>query len=137
MTKIDEQTLKDAVARGIPRTGGYVPPSYMPPTDMDIDEDEESEDDEETLHPKRKSKINSAIDEYRKSYLFKIDVPARQLIYVSEEVHESLMDIVKVIGGKKATMGSYVENILRSHLSEHKELINRVHKSKYKSPVKW
>ncbi len=129
MTKIDEQTLKDAVARGIPHSGGYIPNPC-------IDNDEE-ENELETSPLKSKNRCGSAIDEYRKKYFLKVDVPARQLIYVSEDIHESLMDIVKVIGGKKATISSYVENILRSHLIENKELINRVHKSKYKSPVKW
>ncbi len=136
MTKIDEQTLKDAVARGIPSSGGYVPPPYSHSDDIEEDNDDDPTSNEPP--PQRsKGKGYSAIEDYRQRYFARVDVPTRQLIYVSEEVHESLMDIVKVIGGKKATMGSYVENILRLHLSDHKELLNRVHKSKYKSPVKW
>lgn len=126
MTKIDEQELKDAVARGIPSSGGY-----QPPTHNSLEEDYEGEQ-----TPKRKGR-NSAIEEYRKEYLQKTEVAGRQLIYVSEELHAGLIDIVKVIGGKHATLGGYVENILRSHLSEHKELINSVHKTRYKAPVQW
>lgn len=127
MTKIDEQELKDAVARGIPSSGGYQPPTYDSSQDSD-------EAEEQTT--KRKGR-NSAIEEYRKEYLQKTEVAGRQLIYVSEELHAGLIDIVKVIGGKHATLGGYVENILRSHLSEHKELINSVHKNRYKAPVQW
>lgn len=136
MTKIDEQTLKEAVARGIPSSGGYLPPPYTHHDNIE----EESDDDPANNEPsplKNRCKGSNSIEDYRKRYFTRLDIPTRQLIYVSEEVHESLMDIVKVIGGKRATMGSYVENILRSHLSDHKELLNRVHKSKYKSPVKW
>lgn len=127
MTKIDEQTLKEAVAKGIPTAGGYVPTTYTSPQD--------EEDNDESIQ-KRKGR-STAIEDYRKKYLCKTEVPGRQFIYVSEELHESLLDIVKVIGGKRATLGGYVENLLRDHLSEHKEMLNSVHKSKYKSPVKW
>ncbi len=136
MTKIDEQTLKDAVARGIPSSGGYAPKPYIHSGDIKEESDDELAHNEPSPQ-KNRGKEDSAIENYRKRYFARVDLPTRQLIYVSEEVHESLMDIVKVIGGKRATMGSYVENILRLHLSDHKELLNRVHKSKYKSPVKW
>ncbi len=125
MAKIDEQTLKDAVARGIPRSGGYTLP---PPSSS-----EDSEEDNVT----KRGKCDNSIDEYKTKYFAKTDHSARQLIYVSEEVHESLSNIVKGIGDKKATIGSYVENILRYHLSEHKEMLNGVHKRKYKSPIGW
>lgn len=136
MTKIDEQTLKEAVARGIPSSGGYVPSPNTHHDNIEEEYDDELANNEPSPQRSR-GKDGSAIENYRQRYFARVDVPTRQLIYVSEEVHESLMDIVKVIGGKKATMGSYVENILRLHLSDHKELLNRVHKSKYKSPVKW
>lgn len=131
MAKIDEQTLKDAVARGIPRTGGYVPPAYTSPEELDNDDNDSVES-----TSKRKGR-KGVIDDYRIKYLSKVDVPTRQLIYVSEELHESLTKIVQGIGGKRATLSSYVENILRNHLSEHKELLNSVHKTQYSVPIQW
>ena len=130
MAKIDEQTLKDAVARGIPRNGGYVPPTYPPPDEFDDD------DDKIESIPKRKGR-KGAIDDYRGKYLIKVDAPARQLIYVSEELHDALTKIVQGIGGKRATLSGYVENIMRGHLSEHKELLNSVHKTQYTPPIQW
>ena len=126
MAKIDEQTLKDAVARGIPRNGGYIPQAYTPPDELDNDDPT----------PKRKGR-KGAIDDYRGKYLIKVDAPARQLIYVSEELHDALTKIVQGIGGKRATLSGYVENIMRAHLSEHKELLNSVHKTQYTVPIQW
>ncbi len=130
MAKIDEQALKSAVARGIPRIGGYAPPEYTP-TEEFYDNDVDIEP-----APKRKGR-KGEIDSYRIKYLSKVDVPTRQLIYVSEELHEALTKIVQGVGGKRATLGSYVDNILRNHLSEHKELLNSVHKTRYSVPIQW
>lgn len=133
MTKIDEQTLKDAVARGIPRAGGYVPPKHDTP--LANDDDDYEEEIEEQLPKRRKG--NKAMNEYRDKYFVRSEQQGRQLIYVSEEIHESLSEVVKVVGGKRATLSSYVENILRTHLTENKELLNGDHKRRYKCPIGW
>ncbi len=119
MSKIEEQEMES------------VSPSQM---EYGTHNSYNEQEDEQT--PRRKGR-NSAIELYRDTYLQKTEIAGRQLIYVSEELHAGLVAIVKVIGGKHATLGGYVENILRSHLSEHKELLNSVHKNRYKAPVQW
>ncbi len=132
MAKIDEKTLQEAVARGIPRSGGYAPPPYTPPQEVE----ESVEEDYEEPKPRRRA-TNNAIDDYRDKYFARNEYPSRQLLYVSEELHESLTEVTKGVGGKRATLSSYVENILRSHLTKHKEMLNGVHKRKYKCPIGW
>lgn len=131
MAKIDEQTLKDAVARGIPKSGGYVPPAYTPPSTSEADNIIE-----EQQTPKSKGRTK-AIDEYCQTYMSRNEVQGRQLVGVSDEVHESLSRIVADIGGKRIPLSGYVENILRAHLSEHKELLNGDHKRRYKCLIGW
>jgi hypothetical protein len=41
------------------------------------------------------------------------------------------MMIVNLIGGRKATIGSYVENVLLQHLESHREEINRLFDEHY------
>jgi hypothetical protein len=45
------------------------------------------------------------------------------------------MLIVHIIGGRKATISSYVENILLQHLDSHREEIGRLFDEHYISPV--
>lgn len=119
---IDEQTLQESIARGIPQNMGYNPPEYAQK--------------EPIKEEGRKRLTRNMNDEYIESYLTKVEFPARQMIYVSEETHKSLSDIVNVVGGRKANLSSYVENIIRSHFNENKELINGLHKNQYKPPLK-
>ena len=50
--------------------------------------------------------------DYRETYFQKVELADRQPLYVSRTTHEKLMRIVTVIGGRKVTVSSYVENIL-------------------------
>jgi hypothetical protein len=56
-------------------------------------------------------------------------------LYITRATHEKLMLIVNVIGGRKATISSYVENILLHHLEHFKEEINRLFVEQYASPL--
>ena len=56
--------------------------------------------------------------DYRETYFQKVELSDRQPLYVSRTTHEKLMRIVTVIGGRKATASSYVENILLRHFEQ-------------------
>ena len=48
--------------------------------------------------------------------------------------HEKLMRIVTVIGGRKVTVSSYVENILTRHFEQYQDEINALYESNYQKP---
>lgn len=132
--KIDEQTLKDAVTRGIPRDSGYMPPPYNPPKYNDDDVTDGSEIKES---PRILKGRNSELERYKAKYLQKTEKVGRQFICVSDELHKSLSKLVNGLEVKGASISSYAENILRDHLDEHREMLNNDYKRKYEAPIGW
>lgn len=72
--------------------------------------------------------------DYRETYFMRVDLTDRQPLYVSRATHEKLMKIVTVIGGRKATVSSYVENILLRHFDQFQDEINELYESKFEKP---
>ena len=72
--------------------------------------------------------------DYRETYFMRVDLTDRQPLYVSRTTHEKLMKIVTVIGGRKATVSSYVENILLRHFDQFQDEINELYESKFEKP---
>jgi hypothetical protein len=84
--------------------------------------------------PTRKQR-KEAHGDYKETYFKRIDFSNRQPLYITRATHEKLMLIVNVVGGRKATISSYVENILLHHLEHFKEEINRLFDERYSSPL--
>lgn len=82
--------------------------------------------------PARRKK--NAPGDYRATYFMRVDLTDRQPLYVSRTTHEKLMKIVTVIGGRKATVSSYVENILLRHFDQFQDEINELYESKFEKP---
>jgi hypothetical protein len=74
-------------------------------------------------------------ESYMETYFRRIDFTDRQPLYITRATHEKLMLIVNIIGGRKATISSYVENILLQHLDSHREEISRLFDEHYINPV--
>ena len=75
--------------------------------------------------------------DYRETYFQKVELADRQPLYVSRTTHEKLMRIVTVIGGRKVTVSSYVENILLRHFEQYQDEINNCTKATSKSPFSY
>ena len=73
--------------------------------------------------------------DYRETYFQKVELADRQPLYVSRTTHEKLMRIVTVIGGRKVTVSSYVENILLRHFEQYQDEINTLYESHFQKPV--
>jgi hypothetical protein len=78
---------------------------------------------------RRKRKENP--EGYRDVYFRRVDFSDRQPLYITRLTHEKLMMIVNLIGGRKATISSYVENILLQHLESNREELNRLFDENY------
>ena len=88
---------------------------------------------EKTVKEPARRKKNAPCD-YRETYFMRVDLTDRQPLYVSRTTHEKLMKIVTVIGGRKATVSSYVENILLRHFDQFQDEINELYESKFEKP---
>ena len=125
MPKIDEDFMREVISQGIPGKldGGK-------PDDMQQEAQAETVQAEKPTPRKRR---NSPGD-YRETYFRKVELTDRQPLYVSRTTHEKLMRIVTVIGGRKVTVSSYVENILTRHFEQYQDEINALYESNYQKP---
>jgi len=109
--------LQDMVSLGIPDTqfsGQTISTEPLPET-IEKTEPEENIPVPSPARRKRREQPES----FKDTYFRRVDFSDRQPLYITRSTHEKLMMIVSIIGGRKATIGSYVENIMLQHLEIH------------------
>ena len=137
--QIDEDFMKEIISQGLP-VKKQETPSVTVKTEIETsDKPDDKTDKQETAReektvkePARRKK--NAPGDYRATYFMRVDLTDRQPLYVSRTTHEKLMKIVTVIGGCKATVSSYVENILLRHFDQFQDEINELYESKFEKP---
>ena len=139
--QIDEDFMKELISQGLPVkkqetptvTETKVETPYTPTNVPEHEPKPETAKEEKTVkEPARRKKSISG--DYRETYFGRVDLTDRQPLYVSRTTHEKLMKIVTVIGGRKATVSSYVENILLRHFDQYQDEINELYESKFEKP---
>ena len=127
--KVDEDFMREMISQGFPR-------KKESSIENDLQVIKENEPNVENSKPKETPtrKRNTQAD-YRKTYFEKVDLSDRQSLYISRETHLTLFNVVNMIGGHKATISSYVENIILQHLESHKDKINQLYETLYKKPI--
>lgn len=139
--QIDEDFMKEIISQGLPvkkqetqlvaETKVEVP--NIPATTPEQEPKPETAKEEKAVKEPARRKKNVSGD-YRETYFARVDLTDRQPLYVSRTTHEKLMKIVTVIGGRKATVSSYVENILLRHFDQYQDEINELYESKFEKP---
>ena len=133
--QIDEDVMKEIISQGLP-VKKQETPSVTVKTEIETPDKPEIKTEpkeEKTLKEPARRKKNAPGD-YRETYFMRVDLTDRQPLYVSRATHEKLMKIVTVIGGRKATVSSYVENILLRHFDQFQDEINELYESKFEKP---
>lgn len=137
--QIDEDFMKEIISQGLPvkkqETPTVVVETKIETPDKPDDKPEikaEQKEEKAVKEPARRKK--NAPGDYRETYFMRVDLTDRQPLYVSRTTHEKLMKIVTVIGGRKATVSSYVENILLRHFEQFQDKINELYESKFEKP---
>ena len=120
MPKIDEDFMREVISQGVPGKLDGGKPDDMP-------------QEAQAEKPTPRKRKNSPGD-YRETYFRKVELTDRQPLYVSRTTHEKLMRIVTVIGGRKVTVSSYVENILLRHFEQYQDEINTLYESNFQKP---
>ena len=137
--QIDEDFMKEIISQGLPVKKQETPSAAMeteietPDKPDDKTDQQETARKEKTVKEPARRKKNAPCD-YRETYFMRVDLTDRQPLYVSRTTHEKLMKIVTVIGGRKATVSSYVENILLRHFDQFQDEINELYESKFEKP---
>lgn len=143
--QIDEDFMKEIISLSLPVKKQEMPPVTVK-TEIEIpdkpddkagsvetvDKHVTAKDEKVAKEPARRKK--NAPGDYRETYFMRVDLTDRQPLYVSRTTHEKLMKIVTVIGGRKATVSSYVENILLRHFDQSQDEINELYESKFEKP---
>ena len=134
--QIDEDFMKEIISQGLPVKKQETPPSAAVETERETpdkpDKLETAKEEKAVKEPVRRKKNTPG--DYRETYFMRVDLTDRQPLYVSRTTHEKLMKIVTVIGGRKATVSSYVENILLRHFDQFQDEINELYESKFEKP---
>ena len=143
--QIDEDFMKEIISQGLP-VKKQETPSVTVKTEIETpDKPDDKTGSVETVDKQVTAKEEKAVKEpvrrkkntpgdYRETYFMRVDLTDRQPLYVSRTTHEKLMKIVTVIGGRKATVSSYVENILLRHFDQFQDEINELYESKFEKP---
>lgn len=129
--QIDEDFMKKIISQGLPVKKQEMPSVAVETPDKPEIKAEPKE--EKAVKEPARRKKNTPGD-YRETYFMRVDLTDRQPLYVSRTTHEKLMKIVTVIGGRKATVSSYVENILLRHFDQFQDEINELYESKFEKP---
>ena len=135
--QIDEDFMKEIISQGMPVKKQETPSVTMETPDKPETADKpeikvEPKEEKAVKEPARRKKNTPG--DYRETYFMRVDLTDRQPLYVSRTTHEKLMKIVTVIGGRKATVSSYVENILLRHFDQFQDEINELYESKFEKP---
>lgn len=68
---------------------------------------------------------------YDEVYLKRRELKTRQPVYISQEIHRSVIKLVHLLAlaGKEISVGGYIDNVLAEHLRQHKDEIAELYRS--------
>lgn len=81
---------------------------------------------------KRKRKAQG---DYQSEFFNRVDFTHRKPLYITATTHRRLMRIVHLMDESKATISSYVENIILNHMETFKEDIDTIYKTNNLNPT--
>ena len=124
LPKIDENFMKELISQGLPAQRENKPDNAL----------EEQRTEMVQVEKPTPRKRKNGTGDYRETYFQKVELADRQPLYVSRSTHEKLIRIVTVVGGRKATVSSYVENILLRHFEQYQDEINTLYENNFQKP---
>ena len=96
---------------------------------------EQPEKNKETKEPVRRKRNNNA--DYSSLFLQRNELKTRSCVYISQRIHTTISEIVRVIADKDVTVGGYIDNVLLQHLEAHKDEINDLYKRDRKDLIEF
>ena len=135
MPKIDENFMKELISQGVPAKRENLPDDAPLPGGEKVITQEGQQEEVVQVEKPTPRRRKGGTGDYRETYFQKVELADRQPLYVSRTTHEKLMRIVTVIGGRKVTVSSYVENILLRHFEQFQDEINALYESHFQKPV--
>jgi len=93
------------------------------PAEQSIQENEPGKTKEQKDSKRKRTAVG-----YSATFLQKNEIKTRQCVYISQRIHATISEIVRVIADKDVSVGGYIDNVLLQHLEAHKEEINELYK---------
>lgn len=83
----------------------------------------------DTVSPKGKARRRKG--NYDEIYLRRKEIKARQPVYISQEIHQSITRLVHLLAlaNKEVSVGGYIDNVLSEHLERHRDEIADLYRS--------
>ena len=134
MPKIDEDFMKELISQGVPAKRENLPDDAPLPGGEKVITQEGQQEEVVRVEKPTPRRRKGGTGDYRETYFQKVELADRHPLYVSRTTHEKLMRIVTVIGGRKVTVSSYVENILLRHFEQYQDEINALYESHFQKP---
>ncbi|MCK9625572.1 MAG: DUF3408 domain-containing protein [Bacteroidales bacterium] len=91
---------------------------------------------EEPIPETKVRRKQSNVDDYRQLFFNRMEINDRQVIYINRNTYEEVYNIVFGIGGRKASVSSFIECILLHHFKIYEEDIQRIYDETLKRPLK-
>lgn len=127
---VNELLLQEMIAGEVSLPNTTTNQEQISPDDLSdnaevISEPEGIEETKEIVKPSKKKKEQS----YKDLYLAyrPIDRQNRQQIYIEEERYEKFARFLKVVGDRKMSMSTFVNNILRQHWEANNSIIKQLY----------
>jgi hypothetical protein len=131
---IDEAALLQSVYEQSNPPAVPVPSQEPEKTVEPVPEPEQPKEVKETKEPVRRKRGNV---DYSSLFLQKNELKARSCVYISQKIHATISEIVRVIADKDVTVGGYIDNVLLQHLEMHKDEINDLYKKERKNLIEF
>lgn len=128
--KVDEDFMREVISQGLPMKRNTTIENELT---IIIDENESAIETLDVIEAPNQEQTEKA--DYCETYFEKVDLTYRQSLCITKSTHSTLLNVVNMIGGRKANLSSYVENIILQHLESHKEEINELYENEFKRPI--
>jgi hypothetical protein len=126
---IDETFLLNSIAeQGIVKETTKSAPE-LAETEKNIETPEPSEKTGKVREAKEtgKRKRSPGNADYGHRFLQRNEFKMRQYVYISQHIHTTISEIVRVISDREITVDGYIDSILTEHLEAHKEEITELY----------
>ncbi len=70
--------------------------------------------------------LSQEAEDYLNRFFSNRKIEGRQNIYIGKDTYEKLSNLVYEVGGRKATLGSFVDSVLREHFRSHRATTNSI-----------
>jgi len=109
----------------------------QPLPEQQVEVEAEAEKSKDVKEPKESVRRKRNNLDYSSLFLQRNELKVRSCVYISQRIHNTISEIVRVIANKEVTVGGYIDSVLLQHLEAHKDEINDLYKRERKDLIEF